>query len=85
MRCTSYLAGIEPCAPFDAKVKIRLASRPVDAHVEPYTPMEGESFTNKPWKITFTESQRAVAPGQSAVLYSENVIAGGGIICRALQ
>lgn len=61
---------IEPNEPFDALVKIRLASRPVPCHVEPYAPAEGESFTGHAWRITFAEPQRAVAPGQSAVLYT---------------
>ncbi len=72
--------NIVPDEPFDALVKIRLASRPVKARVEPYVPGENESFNGQPYKITFEESQRAVAPGQSAVLYRDGVIAGGGII-----
>ena len=37
------------------------------------------------WKITFDEPQRAVAPGQSAVIYRDGVILGGGIINRAFK
>lgn len=55
-----------------AKIKIRLASKPVDCSVS--NAGEGK------WKITFTEPQKAVSPGQSAVLYAEGVIIGGGII-----
>jgi tRNA-uridine 2-sulfurtransferase len=73
-----------PDGPFDAMVKIRLASRPVQAHIEPYEAQKGEVFTGTPYRITFEEKQRAVAPGQSAVLYRDGVIAGGGIICKAL-
>ena len=36
-------------------------------------------------KITFDESQRAVAPGQSAVLYNDGVIIGGGVIARTIK
>ena len=66
---------IEPDETFRALVKIRLASKPVPCTVEK---------TNETglWKITFDEMQRAVAPGQSAVLYIDGVIAGGGIISR---
>lgn len=76
-------ADVEPDEQFDSLVKIRLASRPVPCKVEQYEPKEGESFTGRPWRITFSEPQRAVAPGQSVVLYRDGVIAGGGIISRA--
>jgi len=75
---------VEPAEAITAKVKIRLASRPVDATIEKYTPAEGEEFKGQPWKVTFAEPQRAVAPGQSCVLYSDGIIIGGGIINRTL-
>ena len=42
-------------------------------------------FTGQPWLIKFAEPQRAVAPGQSAVLYKDGVIIGGGIIAKAVK
>ena len=91
--------GVEPSAPFEALVKIRLASKPVACVVERYgaaasvgkpeTAGAGENcsqaqeagpFVGTPWLIKFAQPQRAVAPGQSAVLYKDNVIVGGGII-----
>ncbi len=81
----AWPADEEPKEAFKALVKIRLASRPVPCTVEPYEPKDGETFTGKPWKITFDEKQRAVAPGQSAVLYIDGVISGGGIIARAFN
>lgn len=68
----------------EALVKIRLASKPVPCKVERYVPQEGETFTGQPWKIVFEQPQRAVAPGQSAVLYKDGVIIGGGIISKTL-
>ena len=76
--------NIEPKEPFKAMVKIRLASKPVSATVGRYTPKENENFVGTPWKITFDQSQRAIAPGQSAVLYDDGVILGGGIIVSQL-
>ena len=80
--------NIEPDKPMEFEVKIRLASRPVKAMVEKYTP-EGQfsevKFAGTPWKITFAEPQRAVAPGQSAVLYKDGVICGGGIISQVIK
>ena len=64
--------GVEPSAPFEALVKIRLASKPVACVVER---QDAQS-----WRVKFEKPQRAVAPGQSAVLYKDNVIVGGGII-----
>ena len=73
---------IEPDSSFRANVKIRLASKPVPAVIEKFVP---ENFTGSAWKITFDEPQRAVAPGQSAVIYRDGVILGGGIINRAFK
>lgn len=65
-----------------AMVKIRLASKPTEATIERYTPLPDDKtvYKGQPWKITFAQPQRAIAPGQSAVLYSDGVIIGGGII-----
>lgn len=83
----SWPSGIEPPEEFEADVKIRLASRPVRATVSRYTPTADDPFHYKgqAWLVTFSEPQRAVAPGQSAVLYIDNVIVGGGVIARALR
>ena len=78
--------NVEPKEGFDAMVKIRLASKPAAAHIERYIPEEGDKteYRGQPWKITFAEPQRAVAPGQSAVLYVDGVIAGGGVIFKTV-
>ena len=78
--------NVEPAEPFDAMVKIRLASKPAAAHVERYIPSEDDKneYRGQPWKISFVEAQRAVAPGQSAVLYIDGVIAGGGVIYKPI-
>ncbi len=79
--------NVEPKGEFQATVKIRLASRPVNATISRYTPGPDDSFNYKgqPWLIKFEEDQRAVAPGQSAVLYKDNVILGGGVIAKAIN
>ena len=76
--------NIEPKESVEAFVKIRLASKPVPAVISRYEPKNGESFKGQPWKIAFQTSQRAVAPGQSVVMYKDNVIIGGGIISKTL-
>lgn len=63
--------------PLEVNVKIRLASKLVSATIEKY---EEQSFL-----IKFKEPQKAVAPGQSAVLYNnQGVILGGGIIAKSI-
>lgn len=78
-------ANIEPPESFEAFVKIRLASKPVKAVIEKYIPKENETFATQPWIVKFDEPQRAVAPGQSAVLYKDGVIIGGGLITTAVK
>ncbi len=53
-------------------VKIRYAHKPCPATVE--------SLDSDRLKITFDEPQRAPAKGQSAVLYLDDLLAGGGFI-----
>lgn len=77
-------ANVEPTEPIDAFVKIRLASKPVECRVEKYIPDDSSQYKGCAWKITFKEEQRAVAPGQSAVLYKDGVIIGGGVISHTI-
>ena len=80
-----WAGNYNPLCAFEAMVKIRLASRPVKARVEPYVPADGENFKAPCCRVVFEEKQRAVAPGQSVVFYSDGVTLGGGIIARALR
>jgi tRNA-specific 2-thiouridylase len=59
------------------RAKIRYAHEPQAAAV---TPLPADRL-----RLTFDEPQRAVAPGQAAVLYDDDapdVVVGGGTICR---
>ncbi|MBO4507855.1 MAG: tRNA 2-thiouridine(34) synthase MnmA [Spirochaetaceae bacterium] len=69
--------NIVPTKEFRADVKIRLASKPVAATIRP--------LSNEEFEILFDFPQRAVAPGQSAVLYLDSIILGGGIISRPIH
>lgn len=80
--------GIEPSVPFEALAKIRLASKPVQCTVERFcgqTEITPGNFIGTPWRITFAQAQRAVAPGQSVVLYQNGIIVGGGVIAKAMN
>ena len=71
-----WAGGYVPRHEFTAEVKIRLASPAAKARIVP-----AESGI---CNIFFEKPQRAVAPGQSAVVYLNRIIAGGGIITRSL-
>ena len=77
---------LEPTQAFEALVKIRLRSHTEIARVEKYYPPEDDKdpYIGQPWKVTFTEGQFAITPGQSAVMYVDNVIVGGGIIRKVI-
>ena len=62
--------------PLEARVKIRLRHKEADAKI--YPPDDNQT------KIIFKEPQLSVTPGQSAVIYSEDTVVGGGIITAAL-
>lgn len=59
--------------PMQCKVQIRYRQPAQEAIVE-----EGEA--NNQVKIRFEQPQRAITPGQSAVIYGGDVVLGGGII-----
>ncbi len=61
-----------PAAPFRAGVQIRYRGPRPPALV---TPLAHDRF-----EVRFDEPQRAVTPGQSAVLYEGEIVLGGGII-----
>ncbi|MEY2576396.1 MAG: tRNA-uridine 2-sulfurtransferase, partial [Verrucomicrobiota bacterium] len=61
--------------PFEVTVKIRYSHPGTRATV---TPLE-----NGRARIQLHEPQKAVTPGQAAVIYDGDVVVGGGWICRA--
>ncbi len=64
---------INPCAEsFVAKAKVRYRQQEVPCTIVQKGPGE--------FAVTFADPQRAVTPGQSVVLYREDICLGGGII-----
>ena len=72
-----WAGGYAPQSSFKGQVKIRLASPAASSTIIPV----GDGS----YKIVFDEPQRAVAPGQSAVVYLDGIIFGGGIISREMR
>ena len=60
----------------DCEVQVRHRGKPVSCVAH---------FTDKGVELSFSEKIRAIAPGQSAVLYKNNECLGGGIIAKALK
>jgi tRNA-specific 2-thiouridylase len=74
----SWIAGEPPGdGPFEAEVRIRYRGDDVPCAVEPL----GDSRV----RIEFRAPQRAVAPGQSAVVYRGDEVLGGGRIVEAIR
>lgn len=65
----------EPLLPMDGKVSIRYRHVPQEARIE-------KMDNGRQLKIIFKSPQRAIAPGQSAVIYVGDEIIGGGIIVK---
>lgn len=61
----------QPLEEMEGEVKIRSMSRPVPARISPC----GEGAL-----VRFASPQRAVAPGQSLVIYQSDQLIGGGVI-----
>ena len=74
----SWVAGQAPDdGPFEASVRIRYRGDDVPAVIEP---LDGERI-----RVEFRSTQRAVAPGQSVVMYAGDEVLGGGRILEALR
>ena len=71
---TNWIARDLPAEDLDLTVKIRYS--------HPGTPATVTSLENNRARIRLREPQRAVTPGQAAVIYDGDVVIGGGWICR---
>ncbi|MBR5485419.1 MAG: tRNA 2-thiouridine(34) synthase MnmA [Oscillospiraceae bacterium] len=60
---------------FEAGVKIRSMAKEA--------PVKVKKLDKDEWQIIFNEPQRAAAPGQSCVIYSDDIVVGGGFIKEA--
>ncbi len=63
----------------DVEVQIRYRCLPVKAKLRPIKE-ESNTNINNPCLIIFNEEQFSITPGQAAVLYSGEVLLGGGLI-----
>lgn len=77
VRNASFVSGHPPREPFRAYVKTRYTRRCSPATVSP------ADDCGKCYRIDFDAPERAPAPGQSAVFYSDTELLGGGVIAEA--
>jgi tRNA-specific 2-thiouridylase len=71
---TNWIARDVPSENVDVTVKIRYS--------HPGTAATVTALEDHRAKIRLHEPQRAVTPGQAAVIYDGDVVVGGGWICR---
>ena len=69
-----WIAGEPPAGPIRCRVKLRYRQREQDAEA---VPLDGGAV-----RLRFDEPQRAVTPGQAAVLYDGDEVLGGGTLLR---
>ena len=67
-----WINGEEPQLPYQCTAKVRYRQSDQDCIIERH----GESG----YRIVFNEPQRAITPGQSVVIYQDDICLGGGVI-----
>jgi tRNA-uridine 2-sulfurtransferase len=72
----NWVSVAEPGAPLRAQVKIRHKHEPADATIEALPGLRA--------RIRFDTAQRAITPGQGAVIYDGDVVLGGGWIRQSV-
>ncbi len=71
-----WIGGEEPALPLRCRAKTRYRQPDQDCVL---------TKTDSGYRLDFDEAQRAITPGQSAVLYIEDLCLGGGVIEQALD
>ena len=75
VEAVNWISIEEPAAPIRAQVKIRHKHEPASAMVE--------ALPGNRARITFDQPQRAITPGQAAVIYDGDVVLAGGWIKKS--
>ena len=70
----NWISGKVPEAPVRCQVKVRYRQEAQPATVTAIAPDKFE--------ILFDDPQRAITPGQAAVLYDADIVLGGGTVCE---
>ncbi len=70
----SWVSGVAPADTFSAEVQVRYRAKTARADIR----VAGSSA-----RVAFAEPQKAVAPGQSLVVYNGTTVLGGGVLQAA--
>jgi tRNA-specific 2-thiouridylase len=69
----NFINDIDYKYPIKCSVQVRHQQTPINCTIKK---------SSNEYKVIFEESIRAIAPGQSAVFYDNEICLGGGVICR---
>lgn len=75
IRDVNWISGSEPDLPLECRAITRYGQKEQSALVK--------KASDDAYTIEFSEKQRAITPGQSAVIYQGEEVVGGGVIDRA--
>jgi tRNA-specific 2-thiouridylase len=75
LRGVTFVGGRPPRGP-EVAVKVRYRSRAVAARLD---------RTDSGWELVFADPQPAIAPGQAAVFYHDDLVLGGGTIDQRIR
>lgn len=88
LRQIHWINGEEPPLPLQCRAKTRYRQPDQDCVLSAITNGKNEITNNKTdggYRLDFKEPQRAITPGQSAVLYLDDRCLGGGVIEQPLD
>ena len=76
------MAPPEPGQSLEVQVQVRYRSAPVMAQLTSIEPSDTDRAGGRPHRcrLTFTEAQFSITPGQAAVFYDGEAVLGGGLI-----
>jgi tRNA-uridine 2-sulfurtransferase len=80
----NWIAIEPPSGPLEVEVQVRYRSEPERALLVPVEPTEADRLAERPHRcrLTFSEPQFSITPGQAAVFYAGEQVLGGGLIQR---
>ena len=68
-----------PLKEIEVEAQIRYRSEPVKGTL---VPVKNEDNMTTKFKLIFEDNQSSITPGQAAVFYKDEILLGGGLICK---
>lgn len=73
----NWISGESPSGEFQCRAKIRSTQNPTEVRVK--------QIDNNSIEVHFKDMQNSISPGQSIVLYQDDIVLGGGIIDKIMN